>query len=117
MGDGTSENEKGSSSLHGRSSRTDHFADPFARIDALNSCVNWFAPADASFMLLRWRISRFMGTPSDLLPGITIDGEDCFLDTPAMAAIPANVLGKRIGSLAEFRALIADARDRLFGAY
>ncbi|AQH02239.1 hypothetical protein A9R05_24930 [Burkholderia sp. KK1] len=74
-------------------------------------------PTRVVIPLRRSKILGYMGTPSDLLPGITIDGEDCFLDTPAMAAIPANVLGKRIGSLAEFRALIADARDRLFGAY
>ncbi|CAL8477967.1 MULTISPECIES: CcdB family protein [Caballeronia] len=74
-------------------------------------------PTRVVIPLRRSKVLGYSGTPSDLLPSFVIDGEDCFLDTPAMAAIPAGALGKRIGSLAEFRGLIADARDRLFGGY
>ncbi|BCQ29630.1 CcdB family protein (plasmid) [Caballeronia sp. NK8] len=74
-------------------------------------------PTRVVIPLRRSNLLDYTGAPSDLLPSFVIDGEDCFLDTPAMAAVPAGVLGKRIGSLGEFRGLIADARDRLFGGY
>lgn len=59
----------------------------------------------------------FSGNPSDLLPVFEIDGEEFFLDTPAMGAIPLYVLGKLIGSLAHRQDSILAALDRIFGAY
>jgi toxin CcdB len=59
----------------------------------------------------------FSGKPSDLLPVFEIDGENYFLDTPALGAVPLNVLGRRIVSLADRRDAILAALDRIFGAY
>lgn len=59
----------------------------------------------------------FAGKASDLLPVFEIHGDECFLDTPAMSAIPLNALGKCIGSLADQREAILAALDRIFGAY
>lgn len=59
----------------------------------------------------------FSGKPSDLPPVFEISGEDCFLDTPAMSAVPLNALGKHIGSLSAHREAILAALDRIFGAY
>ena len=59
----------------------------------------------------------FSGKPSDLLPVFEINGEDYFLDTPAMSAVPLNALRRRIGSLADQREAILAALDRIFGAY
>ena len=59
----------------------------------------------------------FSGKSSDLLPVFAIHGEECFLDTPGMGAIPLNALGKCIGSLADRREAILAALDRIFGAY
>ncbi|MDR6208114.1 CcdB family protein [Paraburkholderia graminis] len=41
----------------------------------------------------------FFGKPSDLLPVLEVHGEECFLDTPAMSAVPLNALGECTGSL------------------
>jgi toxin CcdB len=59
----------------------------------------------------------FSGKPSDLLPVFEVDGEECFLDTPAMSAVPLKALGKCMGSLSNRREAILAALDRLFGAY
>jgi toxin CcdB len=59
----------------------------------------------------------FSGKPSDLLPVFEVDGEECFLDTPGMSAVPLNALGKRMGSLSDRREAILAALDRIFGAY
>jgi hypothetical protein len=54
--------------------------------------------------------------PSDLLPVFEVNGEECFLDTPGMTAVPLNAPGKCIGSLSDRREAILAALDR-FGAY
>ena len=59
----------------------------------------------------------FSGKPSDLLPVFEVQGEECFLDTPGMSAVPLNALGKCIGSLSDRREAILAALDRIFGAY
>jgi toxin CcdB len=59
----------------------------------------------------------FSGKPSDLLPVFNVNGEEYFLDTPGMSAVPLKTLGKRIGSLADQREAILAALDRIFGAY
>ncbi|WP_128598145.1 CcdB family protein [Paraburkholderia kirstenboschensis] len=53
--------------------------------------------------------------PTDLLPVFAVDGEECFLDTPGMSAVPLNVFGKCIGSLSDRREAILPALDRIFG--
>ncbi|MGA7781851.1 MAG: CcdB family protein [Paraburkholderia sp.] len=59
----------------------------------------------------------FSGKPSDLLPVFEVNGETCFLDTPAMSAVPLNALGKRIASFSDQRETVLAALDRIFGAY
>lgn len=59
----------------------------------------------------------FSGKSSDLLPVFEVQGEECFLDTPAMSAVPLNALGKCIGSLSRRPETILAALDRIFGAY
>ncbi|WP_408249367.1 CcdB family protein [Paraburkholderia phytofirmans] len=46
-----------------------------------------------------------------------VHGEECFLDTPAMSAVPLKALGNCIGSLSDRREAILAALDRIFGAY
>lgn len=53
--------------------------------------------------------------PADLFPIIQVDGQDCFLDTPQMGAIPLAELKVRAGSALEHRAAIQTALDRVFG--
>ena len=59
----------------------------------------------------------FSGKPSDLLPVFEVNGEEYFLDTPAMSAVPLSALGKRIGTLSDRRDAVLAALDRIFGAY
>jgi len=59
----------------------------------------------------------FSGKPSDLLPVFQIHGEECFLDTLGMSAVPLNALDKCIASLSDRREAILAALDRIFGAY
>lgn len=55
--------------------------------------------------------------PTDLTPILQIEGRECFLDTPKLAAIPTQELKELIGSAAIHRDAIRDALDRLYGAY
>lgn len=54
--------------------------------------------------------------PADLFPVITVEGTDCFLDTPQMGAIPVSELKHKAGSAAEHRSAVQTAMDRVFGA-
>lgn len=69
--------------------------------------------------LRRLKSLGYTGNPSDLLPVVTIDGEEHFLDTPAMAAVPFGYLGKPVANLERegYRKAIADAQERLFGGH
>lgn len=55
--------------------------------------------------------------PTDLTPVLQIEGRECFLDTPKLAAIPSKELKELIGSAAIHKEAIRDALDRLYGAY
>ena len=55
--------------------------------------------------------------PKDLCPTITVLGEKVFLDTPQIAAIPANELKNRVGTADVYQAEILAAMDRVFGAF
>jgi toxin CcdB len=55
--------------------------------------------------------------PRDLIPIFMIERVECFLDTPALAAIPARELGVEIASLSKHQPEIISAIDRLFGAF
>ena len=64
-------------------------------------------------------VSRFprVSLPQDLTPVFLIEGQQCFLDTPQLGAVPAKLLGSSIMSLAAYQDEITEALDRLFGAY
>jgi toxin CcdB len=55
--------------------------------------------------------------PDDLFPVITVEGSECFLDTPQLGAIPVSELKAKTGSAHEHQALSQAALDRVFGAY
>lgn len=56
--------------------------------------------------------------PEDLTPVFIIEGQECFLDAPKMAAIPSKELGNQpVQSLTQHQDAICNALDRLFGAY
>jgi len=55
--------------------------------------------------------------PPDLIPVFVIEGIDCMLDTPTLAAIPQRELTKPITSLGHRQDEIISALDRLFGGW
>lgn len=55
--------------------------------------------------------------PPDLLPVFRIEGRECFLDTPKLAAVPRRELSQPIASLRAEQDAIVNALDRLFGAF
>ncbi|MBU4612440.1 CcdB family protein [Achromobacter sp. GG226] len=65
------------------------------------------------------RLDRFPAVvlPPDLTPTFTVAGQACFLDTPAMAAVPTRELGHAIGSAQSRADDIQNALDRLFGGF
>jgi toxin CcdB len=65
------------------------------------------------------RIDRFpaVALPRDLLPVFAIEGIDCLLDVPQLAAIPLSELKICVASLAANQLAVTTALDRLFGGY
>jgi len=65
------------------------------------------------------RIDRFpaVALPPDLTPTFNVADQVCFLDTPAMAAVPTRELGRAIGSAHAKADDIQNALDRLFGGF
>jgi toxin CcdB len=55
--------------------------------------------------------------PPDLTPVFVIEGIECMLDTPTLAAIPRSELPRPITSLAHRQDEIVSALDRLFGGW
>ena len=55
--------------------------------------------------------------PRDLFPTIAVNGEQFYLDTPQMGAIPLAELRERAGSAHAYQFEIQTALDRVFGAY
>jgi toxin CcdB len=55
--------------------------------------------------------------PPDLIPVFVIEGIECMLDTPTLAAIPRGELATPITSLGHRQDEIMSALDRLFGAW
>jgi toxin CcdB len=51
--------------------------------------------------------------PMDLVPVFVIEGTECFLDTPRLAAIPLTELKNEMTSLAIYQSEISTALDRL----
>lgn len=55
--------------------------------------------------------------PDDLFPIIAVEGNDYFLDTPQLGAIPLRELKNKVGSAQSRQFDIQAALDRMFGAY
>jgi toxin CcdB len=55
--------------------------------------------------------------PNDLCPIVRIDGNDYFLDTPQLGAIPARELTAFVASASDHQIEIIAALDRVFGGY
>ncbi len=55
--------------------------------------------------------------PSRLIPLFTVEGRDCLLETPKLAAVPRRLLKDRVTSLANDQAEITGALDFLFQGY
>lgn len=55
--------------------------------------------------------------PHDLTPIMLVDGNECFLDTPKLAAIPAKELKNPVCSAIQHQDAIRDALDRLYGGF
>lgn len=55
--------------------------------------------------------------PDDLFPIITVEGNDYFLDTPQLGAIPLRELKNKVGTARARQSDIQTALDRVFGAY
>lgn len=55
--------------------------------------------------------------PKDLTPIFVIEGIDCLLDAPRLAAIPMSELKTKVTSLAANHSTITTSLDRLFGGF
>ena len=55
--------------------------------------------------------------PARLTPVLTVEGDDCLLETPKMGAVPVRVLKSPVTSLAYAQAQITAALDFLFQGY
>ncbi|MDR3482256.1 MAG: CcdB family protein [Burkholderiaceae bacterium] len=65
------------------------------------------------------RLDRFpkVPLPKDLCPVFLVEGIECLLDAPKLAAIPKSELKIRVISLVAEQAAVMTALDRLFGAF
>lgn len=65
------------------------------------------------------RLERFpkVSLPARLTPVLTVEGMDCFLETPKMGAVPLRVLKSPVTSLAHTQQQINAALDFLFQGY
>jgi len=52
-----------------------------------------------------------------LMPLVSIQGEDCLLETPKMGAVPLRILKDRVASIDADQARITAALDFLFQGY
>ena len=55
--------------------------------------------------------------PSDLVPVFSIEGTNCLLETPKMAAVPRKILKNPVLNLKQEHARITCAIDRLFHGF
>lgn len=55
--------------------------------------------------------------PGDLVPVFAIDGIDCMMQTPLLAAVPARILKKPVVSMGDERQRIVAALDFLFDGF
>ncbi|ARP97307.1 CcdB family protein [Bordetella genomosp. 13] len=77
------------------------------------------APLNTRVVVPLRLLDRFpdLRMPQDLMPVFDIDGQQCFLDTPKLAAVPWRELGAPVDSLKAEHDRIVGALDRLFGSF
>lgn len=65
------------------------------------------------------RRDRFpsVSLPSNLMPTFNVEGIECILETPKLAAVPVRILKTRVGSMEEHRFEIGAALDFLFQGF
>ena len=78
---------------------------------------NVLAPLNTRVVIPVRRMDHFaqVALPRDLTPVFVIEGRECLLDTPKLAAIPKRELKECVGTIDA--QLVIAALDRLFGAY
>ena len=74
---------------------------------------------DSTVVIPLRRIDRFapVALPTRLVPIFTIEGRDCLLETPKLAAVQRRLLKERITSVANDQSRITGALDFLFQGY
>lgn len=85
-------------------------------VDVQNNVISGLATRIVVPIRLR-DAHAFLALPPDLFPTITVDGHDCFLDTPQLGAIPLSELKTKIGSAKANQHEIQVALDRVFGTF
>ena len=65
------------------------------------------------------RLSHFapVKLPENLMPVFSVNGQDCLLETPKMAAVPLRILKAPVASLAAQQDRVVAAMDFLFNGY
>ncbi|MGZ8256204.1 MAG: CcdB family protein [Gallionella sp.] len=65
------------------------------------------------------RVDRFdsVSLPQNLVPIFEIEGVNCFMETPKLAAVPSKILKAPLASLAEHHASITAALDFLLQGF
>lgn len=65
------------------------------------------------------RKDRFpsVSLPSNLIPTVLVEGIECIVETPKLAAVPVRILKTRIGTLESERFEIGAALDFLFQGF
>ena len=74
---------------------------------------------DSRMVIPLRRLAHFANVkiPSQLTPLVSIQGEDCLLETPKMGAVPLRILKDRVASIDADQARITAALDFLFQGY
>lgn len=80
---------------------------------------NVLDPLNTRVVIPLRRLDRFPQVllPKDLTPIFVIEGIECMLDTPKLAAIPKSELKVRVSSIGTQQEAVMTALDRLFDAY
>lgn len=93
-----------------------HAADTPFLLDVQNDLLSGL---DTRIVVPLRRRDRFPGVPlpANLIPVFEIDGIDCMLETPKLAAVPLRILKTPVASLSERQFEIVAALDFLFHGF
>jgi len=78
-----------------------------------------FDGLDSRVVIPLRRLSHFASVklPENLMPVFNVNGQDCLLETPKMAAVPLRTLKTPVASLAAQQNRVVAAMDFLFNGY